>query len=197
MKFGPRNLRFALPLWTIFRRPVRFLRKGNTMHLQETALVIEGDLLRFRLPIIDQFIQRALSERSMLTIPYSRILRHRYCRYWTWKGLVWGWGGLPFLLLPMALALSTVDSWRDLLTVDFFVSIALAAVGMILCGVLAHLLFRSRHVLVFRQANGKCALICFRFTDRKSREKFMALLQANQEAARSLVSPANAVAEKR
>ena len=48
MKFGPKGLWLTWPIWTPFRRHLAFLGRGGTLHLQETALVIEGDLLRFR-----------------------------------------------------------------------------------------------------------------------------------------------------
>ena len=78
MKFGPRDLRFAYPVWASFRGVVVFIGRRNTLHLQETALVIEGDLLRFQLPVIDWFVRRVFCEWTMLTVPYSRIVRHRY-----------------------------------------------------------------------------------------------------------------------
>ena len=70
MKFGPRELRFTYPVWASFRGLVVFVGRRNTIHLQETALVIEGDLLRFQLPVIDRFVRRVFCEWSMVTVPY-------------------------------------------------------------------------------------------------------------------------------
>ena len=89
MKFGPHSLRFLAPVWTMFRRYLVFVGRTTTIHLQETALVIEGDRRLFTLPILDMFVQPALSERSMVTIPYSRILRHVHARYLAVKIITW------------------------------------------------------------------------------------------------------------
>jgi hypothetical protein len=74
MKFGPKGVRFTNPVMTLAGKCLTFLGRQNTLHLQETALVVEGDLRRFSLPIFDLFIQRALCEWSLVTIPYSRIV---------------------------------------------------------------------------------------------------------------------------
>ena len=70
MKFGPRDLRFTYPVWASFRGVVVFIGRRNTLHLQETALVIEGYLQRFFFfVIIDRFFRMALSEWTTVTVP--------------------------------------------------------------------------------------------------------------------------------
>ena len=71
MKFGPHGLEFTAPAWAPCRRRLTFLGRGNTLFLQETALVIEGNLLRFKLPVLDRYIQRAFCEWSTVTITVS------------------------------------------------------------------------------------------------------------------------------
>ena len=182
MKFGPRDLRFTYPVWASFRGLVVFVGRRNTIHLQETALVIEGDLLRFQLPIIDRFVRRVFCEWTMVTVPYSRIVRHRYCRYRTVKVLWWLLvAGAAALLLVFA-AQARQDYW------------AFAVIVLVLgvLGLLLHLVFRPRHVLTFRGADGKRRLVCFRFTAGERRQKFLGLLKANLDAVRALRPPAPA-----
>jgi hypothetical protein len=55
-----------------------------------------------------------------------------------------------------------------------------------------HLLLRQRNVLVFRGADGKRRLFCFRITSRPQRKKFISLLNANLDAVQKLAGPAKA-----
>ncbi len=178
MKFGPRDLRFAYPVWASFRGLLVFIGRRNTIHLQETALVIEGDLMRFHLPIVDWFVRRVFCEWTTLTVPYSRIVRHRYCRYRAVKVLWW-------LLVAGVGALLLVfggEPW----------GVGLVVLVLCVLGLLLHFVFRPRHVLTFRGADGKRRLVCFRFTSPAQRQKFLGLLQANLDAVRAL--PASAPA---
>lgn len=60
-----------------YRRTLGMSGKG-TLHLQETAMVLEGGLPRFRVPFLGGWVLEAiLAERTVRTIPYSAILRHR------------------------------------------------------------------------------------------------------------------------
>jgi hypothetical protein len=185
MKFGPRDLRFTYPVWASFRGLLVFIGRRNTLHLQETALVIEGDLLRFHLPIIDRFVRRVFCEWSMVTVPYSRIVRHKHCAYRSVKVLWWLFVAVAGAFLGLAAALSPHKEYGAL---------AGLLAALLLVGVLLHLLFRQRHVLVFRGADGKRRLVCFRFTARPQRTKFLKLLKANLDAVRAL--PASAAPAK-
>jgi hypothetical protein len=177
MKFGPRELRFTYPVWASFRGLVVLVGRRNTLHLQETALVIEGDLLRFQLPIIDRFVRRVFCEWTMVTVPYSRIVRHKYCTYRTAKVLWW------LLVAAAAGFLGFV-----LATLPKKEPAALAALMLVLVvlGLLLHFVLRPRHVLTFRGADGKRRLVCFRFTGRPQRNQFICLLTANLDAVRAL-----------
>jgi hypothetical protein len=178
MKFGPRELRFTYPVWASFRGLVVFIGRRNTLHLQETALVIEGDLLRFHLPVIDRFVRRVFCEWTMVTVPYSRVVRHRYCRYLTVKVLWW-------LLVAVVGALLLVFGGE-------YAGVGLVVLVLCVLGLLLHFVFRPRHVLAFRGADGKRRLVCFRFTSRSRRQKFMGLLRANLDAVRALKAPSSA-----
>ena len=179
MKFGPKALWFVWPAWTLFRRLLGFIGRDNTLPLQETALVIEGDLVRFRLPILDLFIQRAFAERSLITIPYSRIVRLTHARYIAAKVLYW----LPAAAV-YALMLRAV--WDAMDPAGSAYVLTLMGLLFLLIGYLVHRFFRARHVLTFRRADGKRCVVCFCLTRRKQRRRFVELLKANRDAARKL-----------
>jgi hypothetical protein len=187
MKFGPRELRFIYPVWASFRGLVVFVGRSSTIHLQETALVIEGDLLRFQLPILDRFVRRVFCEWSMMTVPYSRIVRHKYCTYRTAKVLWW-------LFVAVAGGFLTIILTREAHKEYFALAAFLPALFVL--GLLLHFVLRPRHVLSFRGADGKRRLVCFRFSSRQQRKKFMSLLKANLDTVRALTAPAPAAPAK-
>jgi hypothetical protein len=187
MKFGPRELRFTYPVWSAFRGLVVFIGRRNTIQLQETALVIEGDLLRFQLPIIDRFVRRVFCEWSLITVPYSRIVRHRHCTYRAVKVAWWLIAALVAASLALLNALSPHKEYGAL---------ALLLLCLALVGVLVQLLFRQRHLLAFRAADGKRRLVCFRFTSPQQRKSFVSLLTVNLDAVRALEAAATTAAVK-
>src|SRR5215204_507603 len=83
MRLDPRKVRFVAPLFHVgmFGGAVRFVGKENTVHLQETALVAEGNLLKVGLLGLELLFRRALAEWSTITVPYSRITAVRYVRF--------------------------------------------------------------------------------------------------------------------
>lgn len=177
MKAGPKALWFVWPAWTLFRRFLGFIGRDNTLHLQETALVIEGDLVRFRLPILDLFVKRAFAEHSLITIPYSRIVRFTRARYIAAKVLYW-------LLAAAVYALVFRTVWDTLDPEGSAYVLTLTGLLFLLIGYLVHRFFRARHVLVFRRADGTRCVVCFCLTRRKQRLRFVELLKANRDAAR-------------
>jgi tetratricopeptide (TPR) repeat protein len=70
------------------------------LDLEETGLVVDGDLPRFRIPIVDYFYHRILAVRCTRTIPYSAILDHRPVSRWP------RWIAKGFVLLVMSLFLA-------------------------------------------------------------------------------------------
>ena len=84
MKLDSRQFRFTVPFATFSaRRLVKLGGKRGSLHLQETALVAEGELLRFTFIIgLEWLFRRALSEWTMVTVPYSRIQAVRISKLW-------------------------------------------------------------------------------------------------------------------
>jgi hypothetical protein len=183
MKFGPKGLAFTWPAWTLFRRHLAIIGRDNTLHLQETALVIEGDLIRFGLPVFDVFVKRAFAERSLVTIPYSRIVGLTRACYITVKALWW-------LLTIAVFATIASTVWDPNNSGDSLYYLGLVGLMLLLQGYLMHRFFRSRHVLLFRRADGDRCVVCFCLTSRKRRRQFVDLLRTNRDAARALATPA-------
>src|SRR5262249_2821755 len=117
MKLEARHVRFLNVLPWFTRRRVRFVGGANTLQLLETALVVEGYRQRLFLPVADLLLRQALSEWTTVTVPYSRIVRHRYNRKILMRLLVLAvlWG--PLLLVAAAFAAAVAqkgpgpDSW--------------------------------------------------------------------------------------
>ena len=178
MKFGPKGLRFLAPVWPHFRGHRYFLAKQSTIHLQETALVVEGYQMRFRLPLVEWPIRGLLSEWTTLTIPYSHIVRHVHERYRLVKMLYWVLGAVVFLLGMMLLAYNSGRPGSND-AVELLLLLILGVGILPLFGLLVHLVLRPRHLLVFRGEDGRRQLLCFRFQSSKRRSEFVKLLQAN------------------
>src|SRR4051812_9631405 len=90
MHLTGKNTRFVASLWSPRgqKRALRFVGKRHTVQLQETALVIEGEILRFSFPVLDMLFQRALCEWTTITIPYTRIKEFRFSRRWLFRGVM-------------------------------------------------------------------------------------------------------------
>lgn len=127
----------------------RFFGKEKSVHLRETAFVIEGQALKVSFPIVDMFVRSALSDTTSLTIPYQRMRSARLIR--------WPFSRLLFLIL--LLLVPVVIIWFNV-TVPFnpasadmltFVYILAFVVGLLSL----YLVFRikPRYEIVFRDKN--------------------------------------------
>jgi hypothetical protein len=179
MKIDAAHLRFAPPfLPSLRRKRPGFIGRRNTIQLLETALVIEGYQKRLGMPVVDLFFQQVLSERTMLTIPYSRIVRFRYSRRWGWR-ILWTivcW--LP-LLFPLALLTGYSPDREGAVAL----AIPLLFAGVVLTLYVNLRVLRGHNLLLFRQADGRQALVRFRIRPRKLQQAFQKLLESNRKAA--------------
>ncbi len=178
MKFGPKGMRFVSPVMNLLGKCLTFVGRQNSLQLEETALVIDGDAQRFFLPFFEWFVRGALAKRTLVTVPYSRIVFARRRRYLVGKTFWWlgGLGVYGWLLFETKEA--------EML---FFFAVVFGLTFLLL-GVLVHLLLRPRFHLVYRQANGNKCRVCFRFTSRKLQREFVRRLEANRVAARRAVT---------
>ena len=187
MKIESKHVRFLPVLPWFGRRPVRFVGTANTLQLLETALVIEGQRKMLGLFWIDLFFQQALSEWTMVTIPYSRIERCRFSRQLLVRGLF-----LLVFVLPAVISLivSIPVFWMTSDAVSM--SLPLLTFALILLEIYAIVrILPSRFTLRFRRADGRLARTHFRITSRIQRRIFEQRLDANRKAADSSTARAD------
>lgn len=184
MRLDGRNVRFVTPFILIEGRRKKYIRLGRrrgNLHLQETALVVEGELLRFHYFGIELFFRRALSEWTTVTVPYSRIEARRPSR---WKAI--------------ALALAVV-AWVAFL--GFVAEDAGDWAGGGMCGLawflpVLYLLWRGRvrHTVTFRGKDGKQRVLMFKVRPKAVRQQFLATLEAHRkDSLTHVVAPAGSV----
>jgi hypothetical protein len=175
MKYDPRTVRFLVPQWSPFRKRLMIFGKGNTLDLQETALVIEGNLQKLHLLVADMFLRRVLCEWSTVTIPYSRVVRHFYTSYLGIKVVLWsvfGLATLAFYLEPLGLFLKKQNEATLLQLVIPLTFV----IPLLVIVVLFLVLLRPRHTVEFLRADGKRCAVSFRFRSRKVSKEFVRLL---------------------
>jgi hypothetical protein len=188
VKIDGKGLVFRTPTAWPGRRRLRFLRKGNTVHLLETALVVEGYQQRFGFPVLDYLFRQALSEWTTVTIPYSRILDYQFrTRFW-WRAV-----GVPLLWLPVLLLLLSAVYIDH--TPGNLAGLVLGATG--LAGALAVITYflltemlAPRNTLIYQQADGKRAILSFSIRSKPKQAAFTRQLEVNREASRARVAQA-------
>jgi hypothetical protein len=176
------------------RRRLPFFSRRNTVQLLETALVIEGYQQRLRWPVLDMFFREALCERTMVTVPYSRIVGFRLNRMLVPRLLL-----ALLLWLPAALiALSTaLDSYGSFDVFGSLCPLLLYGVGALVVTLLMLYWLSPRYHLLHRRADGGLSVVALQIRPRKLREAFVTRLEENRRAAASTVPPTAARGDDR
>jgi hypothetical protein len=176
MRLEGRQVKFRAPFLTAGRSNViRLGGSRGSLHLQETALVAEGELVRFRYFGVEWLFRRALSEWTTVTIPYARITSVGYRRS---RVL----GLLLMLAIAVAAAASVTmylvadDTWKGLLAA------APSAIVVAVLGGLTLLNRRSYHV-AFRGKDGRSRVLAFVVRTKRLRRPFLDTLAAHRTAA--------------
>jgi len=182
--------------FTAYRRP-KFLRRGTTLQLLETALLVEGYRQRFYFPLLDRFFLRPLSEWTTVTIPYTRILDARHDSRAVAGAVLAG----LFALLAFVLWLPALFPEAAPRLVAWVAPLVLVTpVAMIVVAVTFYLYYvrlRGSNWLTYREADGGRAVLRFRFASRRTRLAFEEALERNRRAARGPDEPARPAAEPR
>jgi hypothetical protein len=188
MKLTARQVRFIFPFWSgLSRRRLRFGGKRNTIHLQETALVVEGEVFRFHYLGLERFFYRVFTEWTTVTMPYSRITAVR-CR----RKLV-----LPLLVLSsfalVALIVIAGALWSPRPDAGEKAAGFLVVAGAVSAGLAAWSRwgFAPTHTVTFRARDGKLTRFVFRIRSTGVRKEFDAVLAKYRDAARAF-GPAEA-----
>ena len=181
MKVEGKQIRFLMPTAWFTRSRLLFAGSRHSLQLLETALIIEGYLMRLFFPVVDRFFRQALSEWTTITVPYSRILRFKHRPMTLPRVIVTVLLWLPVLLALIGAVLSPPanDGGAGLL-----VFLILALLILLLTLVCNLWLLAPRSYLWFRQGDGGRALVVFRIRSRKRQKAFVELLRANCRTAR-------------
>lgn len=175
MRLDPKKVRFVTPFTALglFGDAVRFVRGPKTVQLQETALVVEGNVLKVGLLGLEVLFRGALVEWSSVTIPYSRITRVKFAR-------------LP---LSRAFAVGVLPLWAVAVFVagigSFATGVEVFLYGLIPTLPALYVIARvsPRFVLDFRAKSGRRTRLLFHVRDKKLRGEFAARLAEYREAA--------------
>lgn len=177
MKLDPQKVKFVSPLSPgVFVRPLRFVGREKTVQLQETALVVEGNVLKVGLLGIEMLFRRALAEWSSVTVPYSRITRVKYARFPLFRLLALlyliGW---PTFSLLVAVGPGGVAGGLT----GFLIGTVPAALA-----VYVFVRVPPRYVIDFRARDGARTRLMMHVRGTKLRRAFAARLAEYREAAK-------------
>jgi WD40 repeat protein len=165
MRLDPKRVRFISPMLPLlFTSGLRFVGREKTVQLQETALVVEGNLLKIGLLGLELLFRRVLAEWSSVTIPYSRIYRVRYIRFPLMRRL-----SLFYLILwPLfsALLLLTVG------VEEMWELCALAGIPGV-AALFALFYVSPRHAIEFRTKSGARTRLVLQVSGKRLREEFL------------------------
>ena len=179
MKLEGKHISFLMPTAWFTRRRLLLVGNRNTLQLLETALVLEGYLMRFFFPLLDRLFRQALSEWTTVTVPYSRILRYKYASWriarYTAIGILW----LPIALVLLSTALGDPSVIFGLLECGLYALLAL--IITLYCN---YRILAPRNYLWFRQADGRRALLIFRIPSRKRQKAFEEQLRTYRKTSR-------------
>ena len=181
MRLGPRQVRLITPFWpTLTGRTLRFTGRRNSIDLQETALVAEGDLLLFPCLGLERLFGRVLSARTTVTVPYSRLLAVRY-RPRRVLRLVLLAGLAAVMFLNFQLPRMPAAEWTSLDAVGD----ALLAVPFVALGAVVWWGIRPAYAVRFRARGGRRTRLHFAVRSRAVRAQFDAALAEYRRAARA------------
>lgn len=180
MRLDPTKVRFVaagFELGLSSQAGLRLVGKENNIQLLETALVVEGTLLKVGLLGLERLFRAALAEWTTVTAPYSRIERARLVRWPIFRLF-----GLTLLLLAGGLAAAGVYFGPGAGEQAFVVSTILLALSG------TALVWRSQrqYEVRFRAKDGRRRKFRFRIADRRLARAFDARLKRYLAAAATL-----------
>jgi hypothetical protein len=180
VKLDPKQVTFRRPFLAGLRAEwLTFSGRRNTVHLQETALVVEGDLVLFKFLGLERFFARAMSEYTTVTVPYSRLVAVKPGRKVIARTLVW----LAAAGALVMTALATLDAvWKQSSSAAF-VAYGLMAAGVVLAAWFLLRRLRPTFTFRFRTRDGKKQAFAFAVRSMPLWRKFAAALKTYRDAA--------------
>jgi hypothetical protein len=169
--------KFQIPrmsLWdSMFGRPLYFYGKGSVV-LQDTGIVVHGDLPKFMVPFIGRFYARLITGRTMRTVPYSRIVRHKVTSWW---------GSVSLLKLLFFLVwFCGIGALFAMVAADMggAIAIPLGITAFVVIPAVILMFDRATHYITYRLPSGKRSQFAFRLTPLSS-EKMAAFASRLKE----------------
>lgn len=182
MKLDSRHVHFTLPFLTQVTAdgPPRFAGKEKTIHLRETAFVVEGGMLKVSFLGLELFFRRAITEYTSLTIPYQRMQETKQIR--------WPLPRLIFLVLMFLLPVTAVFLFIGVPTHPSYITAMI--IGYLVCGfgtalsVYALIRIRARYEIVYLDKHNKRCRLLFRISSKPILAQFEQTLKQYVDAAR-------------
>jgi hypothetical protein len=173
MRLDHRHVRFITPflLWpgTLM---VRLGGRLGGVQLQETALVVEGELMRFNAILgIEWAFRRVLSEWTTVTVPYARIDSARLTSLWPLRAAT--------LLVVAGTAALAAWIWDA----PYLPAVLIPGVVLILLLLYVNVRVKPSVRIRFRAKDGRRRLIAFLIRPRRLRRPFLESLQAHRASA--------------
>jgi hypothetical protein len=191
MKLVASQIRF-FPLFPwLGRHRLQLVGKQNTLQLLETALVFEGHVKRFWFPVVDGFFWRVLSEWTMVTVPYSCILAHRYTSLLGSRVLL-----TTLFWLPVAGMLGFAAFAQGSVETTLAFAPPFSFLALVLTVYVNSRVLVSRNYLLYRHADGRNIVTSFRIRSRKRQQEFRDLLEKNRAASTRPPSTVRIVKER-
>lgn len=178
-KVGPivrlenRQVRFIVPFLTLHpRRVVKLGGRRGGIQLQETAMVVEGELLCFTFIVgLEWLFRRALSQWTTVTVPYSRIESVRVTRLW------------PLRMLTLSLFAIWLAAVSFLLWKDEDVVAPVLVSGAVFLMVLLYVNFRVRRsVRILFRGKERLKMLVFVVRKKFLRQQFLDTLNRHRQA---------------
>jgi hypothetical protein len=181
MRLDPKQVRFVTPLVSSSRRVnrLRLIGRQNSVQLLETALVVEGYILKLTFLFgIETLFTRTLSEWTTITVPYSRIRRADYSGMWLVRFACF----LPTLVY---LAVLATFAWAELDFSRLWTEPTnwLVTVTLVIFGLLLNWLVKSRYLIEYLARDGRRTRFAFKIRSRRLRGQFDAALQRYRQSA--------------
>ncbi len=148
-----------MSLWdSIFGKPLHFYGKGSVA-LQETGLVVHGDLAMFLIPFVGRFYSALISETTMRTVPYSKIVQHKATGRWISISLIkflflLAW----FLITGFLFAVGMLESMEPL------IDIPLGLAAFVIIPLVILMFDRGTHYITFCLPSGKRSQFAIRLS---------------------------------
>jgi predicted membrane protein len=177
MRLDPKQVRFVRTMnMSLQSGALQFVGKESNIQLLETALVVEGNLLKVMFLGFERIFRQALAEWTSVTIPFSRIDRAKQINWPPLRAFA--------LILAMLLGLGTVLVFLDKPSRIGVVEVTFIPILMAVC---IYVVFRvkGRYEVRYRTKDGRRRRILFTIKSKPIRKEFIRRLNEYRQAAKN------------